>query len=78
MRLANLNEFRRIFFTPESAPSTCTLRRRIEKEEIPGGQIICGRYYVDLDEYDRALNVRKGLAARQSALASHPLLEGLV
>jgi hypothetical protein len=78
MRLAKLTEFRAMIYTPESAPALSTLRRRIDRDLIPGGRIQEGHYYVDLDEYDRAMNLRRSLASRQAELAQHPLLNGLV
>jgi len=76
MRLAALAEFRRLVYTPESAPAPSTLRRNIEK--IPGGQRIGGRCYVDLDAFDRATNLREGIRAREQELAENPLLDGLL
>lgn len=78
MRLAKLVEFRRLIYTPDSAPAESTLRRRIDRNLIPGGVVREGHYYVDLDEFDRATNLRANLAAQQAELAAHPLLEGLV
>ena len=78
MRLAKLTEFRRMVFTPESAPSVRTLRVQIDQDKIPGGMMQGGRYYVDLDAYDLATNMRAGLLARQRELTSNPLLEGLL
>jgi hypothetical protein len=63
-------------YTPESAPSINTLRGRIR--DIPGGTIQWGRYYVDLDEYDRATGARAQIAATQARLAKNSLLEGLI
>ena len=76
MRLAKLREFRRLVYSPQSAPSLTTLRARIW--EIPGGTIQWGRYYVDLDEYDRATGLRAKLEASQRELAKNSLLEGLL
>lgn len=76
MRLAKLSEFRRLFFTPESAPSLNTLRKRIH--DIPGGTIFMGQYYVDLDEFDRVYRVRERLRAKQEELERDPLLKGLI
>lgn len=75
MRLTTLQKFRRIVYAPDSAPSLRTLRKRIR--EIPGGTIELGRYYVDLDEYDRRRNLRAGVAARVAELERNPLLESL-
>ena len=68
MRLAKLSEFRRLVYTPDSAPAESTLRRRIDRGLIPGGTIQEGHYYVDLDEYDRAKNLRASLADRKSVV----------
>lgn len=76
MRLARLSEFRRLYYTPGSAPSMPTLRARIE--EIPGGRRIGGRYYVDLDEFDQATDTRRSAERRRAELAREPLLAGLV
>lgn len=76
MRLAKLSEFRRLVYTADSAPTLNTLRTRIR--DIPGGTVRCGRYYVDLDEYDRAYGLRPQIAASQSRLAKNPLLEDLI
>ena len=78
MRLAKLSEFRALIYTPASAPAESTLRRRIERGRIPGGRVEEGHYYVDLDEYNRATNLRANLTAQQAELARHPLLQGLV
>lgn len=78
MRLANINEYRRLVFTPDSAPSARTVREQIRKGLIAGGIILAGRYYVDMDEYDRQHNVRSGLDARLATLRTDPRLQGLV
>lgn len=78
MRLAKLSEFRRLIYTPASAPSDSTLRRRIDKGQVPGGTIQQGHYYVDLDEYDRATKLRARLTARLTELEHHPLLADLL
>ena len=76
MRLAKLSEFRRLVYTPQSAPHIDTLRARIG--EIPGGRVELGRYYVDLDEYDRVTSLRQSIDHARAALAKDPLLEGLI
>lgn len=76
MRLAKLSEFRSLIYTTDSAPTLSTLRARIY--EIPGGTIQWGRYYVDLDEYERSTGLRAQIAVRQAELAKHPLLEHLI
>jgi hypothetical protein len=78
MRLAKISEFRTLIYSAGSAPAECTLRRQIDRSLIPGGTIQGGHYYVDLDEYARATNLRAALAAQQAALAKNPLLEGLI
>lgn len=78
MRLAKLSEFRRLIYAPGSAPKMQTLRRWIDAGKIPGGTIHVGRYYVDLDEFDRATNLRAGIAARLAELEKDPLLDGLL
>ena len=75
MRLAKLSEFRSLIFTPESAPSAETLRAQIDANKIPGGTVLNGRYFVDLDEFDRATNLRNSLAAQQVERARNPLLK---
>lgn len=76
MRLAKLSEFRRLIYTPDSAPTLDTLRARID--EIPGGRKLGKRYYVDLDEFDRIEHLRDGAATRKAELEQEPLLRGLV
>jgi hypothetical protein len=78
MRLANLTEFRHLIYTPESAPAQATLRRRIDRGLIPGGTVQAGRYYIDLDEFDRATNLRARLATELAELEKDPLLDGLL
>lgn len=78
MRLANLTEFRRTYFSPASAPAISTLRARIAAGKIPGGMVDGGRYYVDLDEYERAKGISVRNAQRRTELMRHPLLRGLV
>lgn len=78
MRLAKLSKFREMVYAEGSAPSLNTLRQRINNSQIPGGRLDGGKYYVDLDAYDRATHLRDNIAAEAAALKSHPLLEGLV
>lgn len=78
MRLAKLREFRGLVFTKASAPAESTLRKQIDAGLIPGGTRHGNLYYVDLDEYSRATNLRANLIAQQSQLASNPLLSGLI
>lgn len=78
MRLTKLREFAKNFYTEGSRPAESTLRRHVDLGLIPGGQKVAGRYYVDLDEYSRATNLRAQLAEQQAQLARNPLLAGLV
>ncbi len=78
MRLANLNEFRRLIYTPDSAPSTGTLRAQINAGLIPGGTRLGTRYYVDLDEFDRATGIGLKLVQQHAQTAQAPELEGLL
>ena len=77
MRLAKLSEFRRLVYTPDSAPSERTLRARIRAGKVPGGKLDAGHYCVDLDAYDSATRLRRGLAERLSELERDPLLADL-
>lgn len=78
MRLASLKEFRALIYTPRSAPAMSTLRARIEAGKIPGGRIEAGRYYVDLDVFDRATNLSNELEAQRQRLMKSPVLQGLI
>lgn len=78
MRLAKLSEFRRLIYAPGSMPRLATLRASIRNNRIPGGLVQDGRYWVDLDEFDRQTNLRRRLAAEQAEIARHPLLDGLI
>lgn len=78
MRLSKLSKFRELIYAEGSAPSLNTLRARIDREEIPGGTVDGGRYYVDLDKYDQVTHFRDNLAAEQAELARSPLLQGLI
>ena len=71
-----LKAFRDFIYAEGSAPSLATLRRRIH--EIPGGCIVLGHHYIDLDEYDRATNLRARLKAEMEELEKNPLLKGLI
>jgi hypothetical protein len=70
VRLAKLSEFRRLVYSPGSAPHLDTLRAHIA--DIPGGRIEFGRYYVDLDEYDRQTNMRQATDTRRAQLSKDP------
>lgn len=78
MRLCTIKNFRSMFYAPGSEPSINTLRRQIDQKKIPGGTVMNGRYYIDLDEYDRATEVRQGLMESQREAAKNPLLAGLI
>lgn len=78
MRLAKLSEFRRLVYTPESAPCLNTLRARIDRNKLPGGRVEDGHYYVDLDEYDRANGLRASINAKLIELEKDLLLSGLI
>ena len=78
MRLASLGEFRRLIYTPDSAPSLNTLRARIRNGRLAGGVIDGGHYYVDLDEFDRKHNLRGQIAAAQATLEADSRLAGLI
>lgn len=78
MRLMKLREFKRIVYSPESAPSDSTLRRRIEQGKLPGGLKDGSIFYVDMDKFDQATNLRAELAAQQQQLATNPLLAALI
>ncbi len=56
MRLAKLSEFRRLIFTPTSAPPLAELCERIHK--IPGGLVRDGKYFVDVDVFERVHKCR--------------------
>ncbi len=77
MRLAKLSKFREMVYAEGSAPSLNTLRTRINNQQIPGGRVEHGHYYVDLDEFDRQTHYRERLAAEQKELAANPLVAGL-
>lgn len=78
MRLADLNEFRSLYYTPASAPAVATLRQRIRKGQIPGGQLDGGRFMVDLDEYDRVTKARCQIEERHQRLLKSSVLRGLI
>lgn len=78
MRLASIQEYRRLFFTPDSQPSLNALRSQIREKKIPGGRILNGRYYVDLDEFDRVNNLHAQVQASLDRLKKSPALEGLL
>lgn len=71
-----LSEYRRLIYAPGSAPSLGTLRSRIQ--EIPGGLILHGHYYVDMDKLERIIDLRADALAKERELAADPLLADLV
>lgn len=76
MRLMKLSQYRTLVYAEGSAPSLGTLRARIE--EIPGGTILHGHYYVDMDKLERVTDLRADAVARERQLAQDPLLADLV
>jgi hypothetical protein len=78
MRLANLKEFRRLIYTPDSAPAESTLRAQISRGEIPGGKRHGARYYVDLDEFLRVSAAGSDLHQQHAETSKAPELEGLL
>jgi hypothetical protein len=76
MRLATLAEYRRLVYAEGSAPTLNTLRRRIN--DIPGGRIELGRYFVDMDENDRQRGIKNPTAKRIAELRASPLLKNLL
>ena len=65
-------------YTPSSAPALRTLRDRIRAGKLPGGRVDCGRFVVDLDEYDRVTNLRQSIDRRRRELEADPRLAGLI
>lgn len=78
MRLVSIIEFRRLVYSPESAPCLNTLRNRIREKLIPGGRMDCGHYFIDMDEYDTATRMSQRLAERRQELSKRPELQGLL
>jgi hypothetical protein len=78
MRLSKLKQFRSLVYALGSEPTLRTLRLHIDAGKIPGGLVVHGRYYVDLDEYDRATHFSSQIEERRRRLLSSPELEGLV
>jgi hypothetical protein len=76
VRLIKLVEFRRVVYSPESAPSMNTLRKKFD--HIPGATILHGQRYIDMDEFDRVHGLRAKVATRIAEIESDPLLKGLV
>jgi hypothetical protein len=76
MRLIKLSKFRALICAPGGGPTVRTLRKQIH--QIPGGRVELGRYWVDLDEYDRVHDLRGQLARREKELAEDPRVAGLL
>ena len=76
MALMKLSKYRELAYAPGSRPCMNTLRKNIHK--IPGGQVIDGHFWVDMDENDRQTNMRAGILASQRELAKDPRLSGLI
>lgn len=76
MRLMKLSQYRLLVYAEGSAPALGTLRSRIE--DIPGGTVLHGHYYVDMDKLERATDLRADAIARERQLAQDPLLADLV
>lgn len=76
MRLMKLSKYRLLVYAPGSAPSLGTLRSRIR--EIPGGTVLHGHYYVDMDKLERITDLRAEALARERELAEDPILADLM
>jgi hypothetical protein len=76
MRLMKLSQYRGIVYAEGSAPSLATLRTRIH--EIPGGTILHGHYYVDMDKLENLIDLRAAALAREREAAKSPHLVGLI
>jgi len=72
MRLMKLSEYRRLVYAKGSAPSLVTLRHRIH--DIPGGTVLHGHYYVDMDKLERVTDLRAEALAREREMAKDPAL----
>lgn len=72
MRLMKLSQYRLLVYAPGSAPSLGTLRNRID--EIPGGTVLHGHYYVDMDKLERVTDLRAEALAREREMANDPAL----
>lgn len=72
MRLMKLSLYRSAVYAPGSAPSLATLRSRIN--EIPGGTVMHGHYYVDMDRLEGITDLRADALAREREMAKSPLL----
>lgn len=70
-----LSKYRELVYADGSAPALATLRSRIK--EIPGGTILHGHYYVDMDQLEGLADLR-AVATRELQLSQNPLLADLV
>lgn len=78
MRLCKLKAFRNLIYAPDGAPSLCALRAQISAGTMPGGLVLGGRYYVDLDAFDHATGLSVDLREQVGRLEKSPDLEGLI
>ena len=78
MRKAKVSEFRRLYYSPDSAPAAATVRARIDRKEIAGGMVEGGRYYVDLDAYEQEHQIAATARARVDELGKSTELAGLI
>jgi hypothetical protein len=76
MRLMKLSQYRLTVYAPGSAPSLGTLRSRIH--DIPGGTVLHGHYYVDMDKLENVSDLLAKAAKKERELAANPLLADLV
>jgi hypothetical protein len=76
MKLATLEEYRKLVYAEGSAPSISTLRRRIG--EIQGGMKDLGRYWVDLHKNEKAGQIQSELQDYRSKAKKNPNLAGLI
>lgn len=53
MKLMRLNLFRELQYHPSSLPDPRTLRKRIDRKDIPG-KVEGGIYYVDIEAWERS------------------------
>jgi len=74
--LMKLSKYRNIAYTVDSRPAMATLRKNIHR--IPGGQVIDGRYWVDMDQNEQQTHLRAKIVTNQRELSQDPLLHGLI
>jgi hypothetical protein len=75
MRLATLAKYRRLVYAEGSEPTLQTLRRRIN--QIPGGRVELGRYFVDLDVNERAQSAARDAQLRLAEILNDPLIKAM-